>query len=143
MGFPTGTQANHRVPVFNRRSLHARRIERDPGRLSFVWQKVAPMMRNLGLATALALATTAVSARAEAQETEPFAWDEEWPRFRTWEYVVSPLLSLPILVRLFPHHEARWHGGILLDDWFRDHAAVEPGPVRDLALYGGDLMIWS
>jgi len=79
---------------------------------------LAHMTRVRGIVLALALATLAAPARAEPS----VEWNEDWPRFRTSEAVVTGLMLLPIAGALFlyPHPDDNMHGGVLFDDAVRD-----------------------
>jgi hypothetical protein len=76
------------------------------------------MKRVSGLGLALAIAIPAAPARAETG----VVWNEDWPRFRTSEAVVTGLMLLPIAGALFlyPHPDDNMHGGVLFDDAVRD-----------------------
>jgi len=71
-----------------------------------------------GLGLSLAIAVTASNARAEPT----LRWNEEWPRFRTSEAIVTGLMLLPIAGALFlyPEPDDNMHGGVLFDDAVRD-----------------------
>lgn len=87
-------------------------------------------LRNLLLASAIALALAPTTAAAESFDLEhgdDDAWNERWQRFQLWEGVASAaLLAEAFTVRfgLEWSDEPTWEGGILFDDWAIDNFGV-------------------
>jgi membrane-associated phospholipid phosphatase len=89
------------------------------------------MLRSPWLAVSLSIALSATDARAEPT----LEWNEDWPRFRTSEAVVTGLMLLPIAGALFlyPHPDDNMHGGVLFDDAVRDALVADSKSGRSTA----------
>ena len=89
------------------------------------------MRHRVGLGLCLVVASATSSARAEPS----LKWNEDWPRFRTAEAVVTGLMLLPIAGALFlyPHPDDNFHGGVLFDDAVRDALVAHSRDGRDTA----------
>jgi membrane-associated phospholipid phosphatase len=74
----------------------------------------------LGLAACLALLVSPHPVRAdEPQSLAPLRWNEEWPRFRPWEYIATGVLGPLALTEYFVagyQPEPHWQGGNFFDD---------------------------
>jgi membrane-associated phospholipid phosphatase len=88
-----------------------------------------------------------VAAGALAQEPVPAndgGFPEEYERFRTWEYVVTPLLFAPVTLHfLDDENDAGWRGGVLFDDVAHDAFGLEPGATLDVTRTIGDISFFS
>jgi membrane-associated phospholipid phosphatase len=89
------------------------------------------MLRSSWLALPLSIVLLATTARAEPT----LEWNEDWPRFRTSEAVVTGLMLLPIAGALFlyPHPDDNMHGGVLFDDAVRDALVADSKEGRSTA----------
>ncbi|HWO08930.1 MAG TPA: phosphatase PAP2 family protein [Polyangiaceae bacterium] len=74
-----------------------------------------------------------VAAPAGAEPT--LKWNEDWPRFRTTEAVVTGLMLLPIAGALFlyPNPDDNIHGGVLWDNAVRDALVADTRDGRGTA----------
>jgi membrane-associated phospholipid phosphatase len=99
--------------------------------LSAGWHGRLICMLRSWLALPLSIALTATTARAEPT----LEWNEDWPRFRTSEAVVTGSMLLPIAGALFlyPHPEDNMHGGVLFDDAVRDALVADSKEGRGMA----------
>lgn len=105
---------------------HAARYVREAARPALLRARKSgtlPAMTVRGIALLLIVVALAAPARAESS----VKWNEDWPRFRTSEVVVTGLMLLPIAGALFlyPHPDDNMHGGVLFDDALRS-ALVAP-----------------
>jgi membrane-associated phospholipid phosphatase len=85
--------------------------------------------RSLSLLLLLLFSVT--NARAEPS----LEWNEDWPRFRTSEAIVTGLMLLPIAGALFlyPNPDDNMHGGVLFDDAVRDALVADTKDGRGTA----------
>jgi hypothetical protein len=69
------------------------------------------------------------------------AWNDEWPRFRTAEAIVTGGMLLPIAGALFlyPRPGANLHGGWFFDDRVRDALVLESRSARQRAASWSDV----
>lgn len=89
------------------------------------------MARSGGVALGLMIGM----ATAPALAAPTLTWNEEWPRFRTGEAVVTGLMLLPIAGALFlyPHPDDNMHGGVLFDDAVRNELVAHTREGRGTA----------
>jgi membrane-associated phospholipid phosphatase len=86
-------------------------------------------MRALTFAVTMALLVLPARASASDPAPEPpLRWDEDRPRFRTTEYVLTILTGVEAIAMYYkvpPTREPHWTGGILFDDAVRNALRVK------------------
>lgn len=91
---------------------------------------------------ALALAVLLPSA-LQAAEPGRYAWREEWPKFRTSEYVLTGVSLAGAAANFYlvpPPKSSSWRGGILFDNGARNTLMVRSRKTGDQAEVLGDLL---
>ena len=105
----------------------------------------APDQKSIAALKALALLLFLAPA-LHAAEGREFAWDENWPRFRTSEYVVTGAAAAGALADFFlvpPPKSAAWKGDILFDKDARDALLIRSAAGRDRANTVSDVLAYS
>jgi membrane-associated phospholipid phosphatase len=97
---------------------------------------------KLSAALALGLCLTTLPALAEpVSRAETVAWRDEWPRFRTWEYVATGagLLAAASTILFVPYARNGAPGENAFDTAARDLVRAETRAGRDRARFVGDV----
>jgi membrane-associated phospholipid phosphatase len=83
----------------------------------------------------LALATLCHAPGALAKDPETVSWSQDWPRFRTWEGLLTLGMTLQAgsVMLLYPDPKNNWDSGILFDDAARDALLLGPRSSREQA----------
>jgi len=96
-------------------------------------------------------ATDATSAEKKKKKDDELHWHDEWPRFRTAEYIATPIAgaaSFAVFYALKAPSEPHWTGGILFDDAVRDALHVHSESTLEFARKASDLtglaaIVWA
>jgi membrane-associated phospholipid phosphatase len=97
-------------------------------------------------ALAISAATLAVGCDAGAANDEPRSRiDWRWRHVQAWEYGATALaLGAGFYLRFGAEHpDPDWRGGVLFDDWVREHSAVDAADNRRLVTSFSDAMFYG
>src|SRR3974390_3490488 len=97
------------------------------------------------LASLLLAAIVLVASPARATDPDRVEWSDDWPRVRTWEVVDAVVLTVgdPLFENEVPITSARWHGGILFDDWARGNLRGTTASAQSTASTVSDWMYYG
>lgn len=89
----------------------------------------------LGLASVFVSLAGAATAEPVSSEPPRVVWNDDWPRFRTSEAIVTGAMLLPIAGALFlyPHPDDNIRGGFLFDNAVRDALVLDSKSARSQA----------
>lgn len=96
----------------------------DRTRYGFMSENRYGSGKRLKTVIGAALASVLWSATARAEDPGRVKWSEDWPRVRLAEVVnVVGLTAASLAIDAYwtPPNHPGWQGGILFDDWVRDH----------------------